>query len=1400
MREHQLTLLILACMLGSAHSIVYAGNLTWYDTMAINHRKHSQLPYNLPGYEAPYLSHYLHPNSIRPLAARRVFETVSQVYSWRQGTRADYTKARTLVIDGKGKFGIFKHSGGELQHSFQSWDNTTSLAREEHLTGICWPHEKHYSEDGYLLILCYNQKVTHNTLTQPMVYDYYVKLSDTTAVFSGQNFMNGTDSSNDNDPMVDFNHRLHANSYIEKSGTNNVYWSMVWNGPNIGHLDPISSDVKAYNPTFKGDIFFRPHNDFNYLKRASINGGMKADLKMIIDVVQPTSSSPQKFLFITYVSSSNTIKLGRCDVDNVRLKDNTIPQRFVQKPDGLTSCESFNTGALSIARGSIKYIPNSIDPSKDIIIGVDMSGDAPTITRCNWDRTLAAGTDHTSSCIKSPVCSYPGIEEKPTPKTLQFAYFSDCRTTDHSCGIYYTLTKTQSLTDLSNTIQCVDMLQFNGNPVKYSRYFPESTKWAFDIDDTVQYVNEQELTSIGMDSIQEQYINPKEIYEGSGIWADFISTRTTNIEPKTYELSFRSRQTISPPTDIDDKINFVVKLLHDFNDVREITEATGYSNHYFRLPVRRDNWVGNAISCDNNLDTNAYTRYTLHLNDYRFNFTDGLTSYDAIPMGEYGVRITYKEVDNLNRLDALKCTEFHNSTLTGVCTRLASIDMKSKAWYEAAYGTTTIPFYRQENIKQAWNFQNFLVVYAYDSGNNIEQNTDWGLFYIFSKQRVSWQVFNASDINDPNFALENIESLRYNATLHYYDATEYGGDIYIATKYWNKDKYGYNPVFIHRVIGGNTNDENVVDQRRIPDSNFKNVVKGHPTGEGPQSIYRYFPLENDNCVTGVNFVHDNALKVRILIDCKGTDYPQKKYLVDWSVFNDKDNLLDIKNSYYAFNSDKFYNGCSTGKYTFWISYGETGQDGYIFAYDITTKSKIYFNLPAFGVVTVEEIMCVEDYVVVRATGAGDTGMLLFLYATKIEDASRRIHSKETFTNKIQGITATIFQDRVYVRMVLNDKIFFRVAYMDGPSIIVRSNSNDKLTVTHICGNGITPSLTKSWNIKLSTADNSVSFGGYNAKAAALGTYNIYDLFNDIKGHTYEFNVAENTEADILGTKGGSNDYVSSSSSSTPTSTTTTTPQASTTTTTSTSSSRSQSRSLPSTSSFSSSTFTSKVSRNAYKRSSSSTSYSSSSFRSSQSISESSTFSSSKTARVLLADWPTSNEFFTDISAKGAFVARLSDLNGFSRFYFRDNTAANDYITGPVGKKCGGGHKMDFSLGRDTPAPGEVWVALLCQAGEGERVYIVRQVRNPGTADVVDWRKDAGYTAHYEAVDKLGIDFIKTDSTGKVFNLLTLWNKGSRRLYVQIFETSSIIDNNINADPSINPEPGTQFIDDGKNLY
>jgi hypothetical protein len=175
------------------------------------------------------------------------------------------------------------------------------------------------------------------------------------------------------------------------------------------------------------------------------------------------------------------------------------------------------------------------------------------------------------------------------------------------------------------------------------------------------------------------------------------------------------------------------------------------------------------------------------------------------------------------------------------------------------------------------------------------------------------------------------------------------------------------------------------------------------------------------------------------------NWNNQRYRTVWNV-----TLRNGEGSNTDFLGDDWEEGCATREHVF-IFDRENNADGWVLAaVHMHHHSVRTFELTRWNINSVKNVYCVGDNVVAhltwfRSAANADNGdAIAVLYGTNLGDARRRIHSMELFPQPITSVMPTKFDDKIWIRGVMNGRPFYRVAWMDGP--IVRFNStSDQLT-------------------------------------------------------------------------------------------------------------------------------------------------------------------------------------------------------------------------------------------------------------------------------------------------------------------------------------------------------------------
>lgn len=147
-------------------------------------------------------------------------------------------------------------------------------------------------------------------------------------------------------------------------------------------------------------------------------------------------------------------------------------------------------------------------------------------------------------------------------------------------------------------------------------------------------------------------------------------------------------------------------------------------------------------------------------------------------------------------------------------------------------------------------------------------------------------------------------------------------------------------------------------------------------------------------------------------------------------------------------------GCATREHVFIFDRRQNADGWVLAAVHMHHHSIRMFELHRWGVNGLKNVYCVGDNAVAHvtwSTGAlahesGDA--IVVLYGTNLADARRRVHSIEKFPQALNSIMPTKFNDKIWIRGVMNQRPFYRVAWMDGPIVLFNS------TRTQLSGNTV----------------------------------------------------------------------------------------------------------------------------------------------------------------------------------------------------------------------------------------------------------------------------------------------------------------------------------------------------------
>lgn len=1135
---------------------------------------------------------------------RKSFPEVHQVYSWDREDEATGNANfgsfngpyYSMFKDTMGKYGWWRLSGSRENWPLAPWTiynnngaiNTNNKraavrARIDTLTGEC-THKMHYRAP-YLIIPCYTQNTLHNTLKQPMIYDYYINIHNNDA-----NPTNNPNTDNDNWPIFDqnymnytrknlangfgghginnfpsatrnsvnFNHRIHTTTIRFNRNPNTSgaagqsWWTLMWNGPYQGQLSQAGrqptggAHTGAPGITDQDILYFRPHNDFPYLKTCRVPGGHFTNLRVIEDIVQPdpnNTDGDQGFLIIIWLQqvtnagvTTTQHRVSKCPITNINA-DSRAPPWGAGDITCLGQCitmtaGTFGTGGIgSFSRGGLKYVPRNYNANggfnganNDYIIGVnqDATGTgAGTIFRCQVNRDAAVVANVAngafSNCVSTQACQEDAGRGN-------FGYFSDCRSANNgaSCGIYYmglnsgaiAANTNGNVAQLMNRVYCADIIKFGGTqPLLYRRHF--TGVHAYDITQAIQTGIDSVAKSMNIRSYQEFYI-----YNSN--YANPTNTnQITNWGNNVGRLYDRERSN----TFYDYTITGKVVRVQDSNKAEGNYQMLGYLNHTYALPFRRRDWKGNALNI--NPVGSQVNHSVLHLNDVHMDNTENWRLRDQFPLGPESIRIR-TDFDNTanHHFEINNCNMNHNNTVKLNC-----------SWTGSRQAISA-----NEHIKRVWWFEESIVILTTQSvagttsneasppspaaGINQTPTRERSRLYAYRKSDNTWSSHdfgtntNNNDING--------------GVIEFIDVAEHEGDLIIAYKSWNH-RYITRPIVVARGPNLNlgTGSWTTAGMPIIPTYTYD--PRHHPTPSPTNDFAdngwtgrRFFPLEDDSCITGFNIVRDTSWKIRYLMDCNrvansrdgsspgNNRWGNTKWIGDHHIF-DSNHVQTYKTHWNItlrpsepsgtdYLGDDFEYGCATREYVFIFDTDST--NGWIVAaVHMHTHSMRFFDLGTFGITGVRNMYCVGDYAVLSAssTPSSSPSAVVVLYGTNLEDARRRIHSIKKFPGSITSISPTLVDDKIWIRFVMNNRPYYRVAYMDGPTVLFNSSRTqwtNSQTISH--SNGINTVNTTKTDVTFIWANNEVNMTNFTRTAFTSGTWNL-DSISNITGHVYGAN-------------------------------------------------------------------------------------------------------------------------------------------------------------------------------------------------------------------------------------------------------------------------------------------------------
>ena len=697
-----------------------------------------------------------------------------------------------------------------------------------------------------------------------------------------------------------------------------------------------------------------------------------------------------------------------------------------------------------------------------------------------------------------------------------------------------------------NRVYCADIIKFPDDttttgvlksPLLYTRHFTgEGVASAHDIAQVISVGVDSTVSSLTIESNEEVYIYNQELPDPTDaiipVWTPTTQTACTATSTFTnglYPLALSSYDYQLATTARADQNSLCiygrVVRIGDIYPPEGVYPMHLYTNMSSVMPFGREQWrVNNPTASITGASLNSKTWETLtyHVNRLQVtNTEDGVSFYDQVPMNGYIVRVRRGvRSTNSRDLEVARCWNKYNKTVTTTCT--GSNDT-------AGIGRR-IALQDDENIKRAWYFNQSIVVltqqgYAF-SFNNASKNPGYtpktgnvfpyskdtytnGIprhrLYSYIKKTGVWSMHDFGAYTDTTMNGATVSNGRTTANLNqglieHIDVAEHECDLIIAYKLWT-DLYVTRPIVVviapnkyladsaNPTVGTNTTWWNLQVKRKFPE--YEYYPKDHPTGINSNQGYtsrRFFPLEDDSCVTGLNIVQDVSWRVRFLMDCTRNDndpvhqvWGKTKWFGDYFIYDNSyvrkyKNIFNVTGSRYSRGKDaadldvfgdQLEYGCANRQYVFvytknytnasQITTVDTNITALVAGVHVATKSKVYFDLYQFGVGSIQDMWCVGDYVVGYGTarnGATSGNLLFVLFGTNINDARRRVHSVTPMQRNITRISPVLVDNKIWVSFADNNAMHGRVIFTDGPIVVLNSTTvtNNAMTLSQTNSN------------------------------------------------------------------------------------------------------------------------------------------------------------------------------------------------------------------------------------------------------------------------------------------------------------------------------------------------------------
>jgi hypothetical protein len=540
--------------------------------------------------------------------------------------------------------------------------------------------------------------------------------------------------------------------------------------------------------------------------------------------------------------------------------------------------------------------------------------------------------------------------------------------------------------------------------------------------------------------------------------------------------------------------------------------------------------------------------------------TEDWTLYDQIPLGHHSLRVRHNfHGAGQRHLEVVNCTQHFNFTTTLNCTHLnQNININNHGVLLATNEHISRVWKFDESIVVLTHTPRTVTL---DGTTN--SNTRSSRIAIFNKNTGTWsaRTLTWSGYNDNTAVLEYIDCVEHEGDVHfamkwnvYYDnsngvltGTANADRRWITTPIRRARAYGLNcnnpaPTNAEAAVNGGWREVTTT----IPEQNFR--PNHHPTpqnADGSGNLdhgwtnIRFHPLEDDACITGFNIVHDCSWRIRFLLDCSrrtrnidtmntrrmlqtginptNNEWSHGKWIGDYWMFDNdvQERYRTIWNvtlrngeaSNVDLLGDDWEEGCATREHVFMFDRTGDADDGWVLAaVHMHHHSVRMFELNRWDVNGVKNVYCVGDNVVAHltwftsATQNGDA--IAVLYGTGLDDARRRIHSMEKFPQAITSVMPTKFNDKIWMRIVMNQRPLYRVAWMDGPIVLfnsTRTQLSDQTVIRTTNGNNASNDTTAA--VGFIFANNEVNMTNITRQLWAQSSWDL-DAISNITGHVY----------------------------------------------------------------------------------------------------------------------------------------------------------------------------------------------------------------------------------------------------------------------------------------------------------